>query len=393
MEGSPPTKPVQSRFARPKRQILPVFHANGAGPERLPLSEDSCGMPQWAGMKTLLSSQRPQVSDFLAALASGLPRAGLWSAPVVVGVSGGADSVGLLLGLHELASGMNAQLVVAHAKHDLRLSAADDEAFVAALAARLGLQMASRELAVRHDVLHLGEGIEGRARRLRQTFFVDLAREIGARHVAVAHTADDQAETILHRSLRGTGLVGLAGMSMARQLCDGVAMVRPLLHTSGQMVRAALMAIGQRWCEDESNADTRYARNFLRHDILPRVTAGPYPAASQSLVRLGQQASLVAQALTSAAEHLLDIYSHRHTDGTVVLRVGGLQSLSAHLLAEMFVVLWRREQWAQRDMTAKHYARLAAIASHSDAAEPAVDLPGGIRARSVDRGMLELRLV
>ncbi|MCX7416598.1 MAG: hypothetical protein NTY25_08910 [Planctomycetia bacterium] len=93
-------------------------------------------------MKTLLSSQRPQVSDFLAALASGLPRVGLWSAPVIVGVSGGADSVGLLLGLHELASGSNAQLVVAHAKHDLRLSAADDEAFVAALAGRLGLQMA-----------------------------------------------------------------------------------------------------------------------------------------------------------------------------------------------------------------------------------------------------------
>jgi len=344
-------------------------------------------------MKTLLSSHRPQASDFLAAIATGLPREGLWSAPMIVGVSGGADSVGLLLGLHELALHSSSQLIVAHAKHDLRLSAADDEAFVAALAGRLGLQMASRELAVRHDPLHLGEGIEGRARRLRQMFFVDLARETGARHVAVAHTADDQAETILHRSLRGTGLVGLAGMSVARQLCDGVALVRPLLHTSGQMVRAALMAIGQPWCEDESNTDTRYARNFLRHNILPRVTAGPYPAAAESLVRLGQQASLVAQAITSAAEHLLDIYSQRHADGTIVVRISGLASLNTHLLAEMFVVLWRREQWPQRDMTAKHYARLAAIASQFDGAESAVDLPGGIRARSVDRGMLELRLV
>jgi len=338
-------------------------------------------------MSTIEATMSGPEAGFLAALAAGLPVHGFWSERVVVGVSGGADSVALLVGLHCLAAEQMARsrLLVAHARHDLREAAGADAAFVADLASGLGLPCVVRDLRVREPDSVCGEGIEGRARRLRYEFFADVAREHGARSVVVAHTADDQAETILHRSLRGTGLAGLAGMASARALSDGVALVRPLLAVRRSVVRAYLESRGQSWAEDATNADVRYARNFLRHEILARCESGPYPGASASLVRLGSQAAAVAGAVRSAAEYLLDAHSHRHADGTTVLQTHKLTGLDRHLLAEIFVALWHREGWPQRDMTARHYLQLVAmLASSMDstvAAPPAMDLPGEVRAR------------
>ena len=339
------------------------------------------------GMSTLEATTSGPEVGFLAALTAGLPAHGFWSERVVVGVSGGADSVALLLGLHSLAAGQGAppKLLVAHARHDLREAAAADAAFVADLAAGLGVPCVIRDLRVREPDGVRGEGIEGRARRLRYEFFAAIASEQAARFVVVAHTADDQAETILHRALRGTGLAGLTGMASARELSDGVALVRPLLAVPRGVVRAYLGSRGQSWAEDATNADVRYARNFLRHEILARCESGPYPAAAASLVRLGSQAAAVADAVRSAAEHLLAAHSQRHADGTTVLQTQKLASLDRHLLAEIFVALWQREGWPRRDMTARHYSQLAAMAASSTdptvAAPPAIDLPGDVRAR------------
>lgn len=334
--------------------------------------------------------------DFLASLAAGLPAHGFWSAPVVVCVSGGADSVALLVGLHCLAAeqGARSRLLVAHARHDLREEAVTDAAFVADLASGLGLACVVRDLQVRTPDGVRGEGIEGRARRLRHEFFAAVAHEQGARFVVVAHTADDQAETILHRSLRGTGLAGLAGMGSARELSDGVALVRPLLAVPRGVVRAYLESRGQSWVEDASNADVRYARNFLRHEILARCDSGPYPAAPASLVRLGSQAAAAAGAVRSAAEHLLGVHSQRHADGTTVLQTQKLAGLDRHLLAEIFVALWHREGWPRRDMTARHYSQLATMAASSAGPSvmglTAIDLPGGVKARVLSGGVVSV---
>jgi len=325
---------------------------------------------------------------FLSGLSAALPPTGFWEAPAVVGVSGGADSVALLLGLARLAP-PRARLIVAHACHDLRPEAADDDEFVAALAGRLGLPCESRRLAVREDTDGRGEGLEARARRLRYGFFVDVAHERGARHVAVGHTADDQAETILHRALRGTGLAGLAGMRRSRELADGVALLRPILHLPRELGRSFLGAEGERWCEDATNADPTFTRNFLRHEILARAERGPYPMALSALLRLGAHAGRSAAALTSAAGHLLEIHSRRHADGTVVIESSALARLDPHVVAEVFVALWSREGWPQRDMSARHYSALAdlvAAAACPDAAVHTAELPGGIRARVAGRG-------
>jgi tRNA(Ile)-lysidine synthase len=319
----------------------------------------------------------------LAALSAEPAWLGTPSSPVVVAVSGGADSVGLLLGLLQLGPAVGRRLVVAHAEHDLRAEAPDDRAFVTRLAEGVGVPVTWRRLTVRDPAAVRGEGLEGRARRLRYGFLADVARETGAHHVLVAHTADDQAETILHRVLRGTGVAGLAGMRRTRALADGISLVRPLLAVSRATMRRFLAHLGQAWREDATNTDTSRARNFLRHEILSRCAAGPYPASAAALVRLGVQAAGVADALSSAAGYLLDRHAERLPDGTVRLRAGDLAALAPPLVAEIFVALWRREGWPQRDMTEAHYrtlVRLLGTAAGEGRAASSRDLPGGIRA-------------
>ena len=327
-------------------------------------------------------------SDLLAGVAAALP-AGFWSAACVVGVSGGGDSVALLLALHRLAD-VDARLVVTHVEHDLRDSASRDREFVAQLATQLSRPCVVRHVAVR-TADRAGEGLEATARRLRYAALAEVARECGARHVAVAHTADDQAETVLHRILRGTGLTGLGGMAAARELCPGIGLVRPLLGLPRDLVRAGLVSFGVGWCEDETNADLRHARNFLRHEILARCTAGPYPAAPSALARLAGQAAAAGAALRSAAGHLLESHAVRQADGSVVVRTAGLAGLHPHLQAELFVALWIREGWPQRDMSARHYAALAdrLRAVSQGAATAPLELPGPVR-MTAGRDRLEL---
>ena len=325
---------------------------------------------------------------FSTALAAAVP-SGFWSMPAVVAVSGGADSVALLLGLLAIAPAeARHRLVVAHAEHDLRAAAADDRAFVERLAADLGLEVECRRLLVR-TAEDQGEGIEAVARRLRYDFLRDVARSRGARHVVVGHTADDQAETVLHRVLRGTGLHGLAGMRAARELAPGVSLLRPLLGVRRLVIRDFLSRVGQAWREDESNLDRDYARNFLRHEILTHCETGPYPDASAAITRLAAQAATVAAALRTAADLMLDAHASRHADGSVVMRTQGLAAVDPHLAAELFAALWEREGWPQRDMTARHYASLATLLR--DDAPSAADFPGGVHARRTREGFVVLR--
>lgn len=201
---------------------------------------------------------------------------------VLLACSGGADSVALVHLMARLAPEYAWNLAVGHVHHGLRPSADEDARFVLDLARRLGLQAFHRRLA------GLGPpNLEARARAARYAALLDMAREAQAEVVATAHTLDDQAETVLLRLLRGTGVQGLAGILPRRSLDCGVEVVRPLLWCRRESLRRLLSEQGETWREDETNLDLRAARNRVRAQILPFLTA-ENPRLPEALAQLAE---------------------------------------------------------------------------------------------------------
>lgn len=181
-----------------------------------------------------------------------------------VAVSGGVDSVTLLHLLSALSGRLSCSLFVLHVNHQLRgEESAGDEEFVRALAESLGLPSEVSCLA-------LGPGnLEQEARIARRRFFREARERHGLRWVALGHSRSDQAETVLFRMLRGSGMAGLAGMRMVTS--DGL--IRPLLTTSRREIREWALERGIEWREDSSNQNLHFRRNRLRHQTLPSLTA------------------------------------------------------------------------------------------------------------------------
>lgn len=184
-------------------------------------------------------------------------------AQIVVGLSGGADSVALCHILHVLAKQYAWQLSAVHIHHGLRGKEADeDAAFVQSFAASYGIPCQIRHLSVRKIAEQWGKGLEETGRMLRYEIFAELAGESGK--IAVAHHANDQAETLLMRLCRGTGLQGMQGMLPVRNQ-----VVRPLLFCSRAEIEAYCKSVGLAYRVDSTNQDTVYARNHMRHMVLP----------------------------------------------------------------------------------------------------------------------------
>jgi len=194
---------------------------------------------------------------------------------LAVGVSGGADSVALLLALAERGRELGLVLSVAHLHHGLRGAEADlDLEFVRDLAGSTGLPFHSERvetatLASADSATGKGaETIEEAARRLRYQWFRRLMASGGVDAVATAHTLDDQAETVLAKFLRGAWTEGLSGIYPVVEFPEGP-IVRPLVGTTRAEVEAYLKANGQLWREDSSNRHLTFTRNRIRHELLP----------------------------------------------------------------------------------------------------------------------------
>ncbi len=195
----------------------------------------------------------------------------LWPAGVtlVAAVSGGADSLcllGTLLALRERGHPLApTAIVVAHLDHGLRGEAgAADARFVAELAGQLGLRSVSERADVPALARQTRRSLEDAARRARYAFLRRVAAEVGAARICTGHTRDDQAETLLLHLVRGSGLAGLAGMA---PLSGDIA--RPLLMVTREQTEAYCAAHGWAPRADLSNADTRFLRNRVRHELLP----------------------------------------------------------------------------------------------------------------------------
>jgi tRNA(Ile)-lysidine synthase len=308
---------------------------------------------------------------FVAAVRCNLDRLrGDAPGPGVIAVSGGADSVALVCALAaDLPPG---GLVVAHLNHQLRETASDaDAAFVADLLPQLPHHIESID--VRSAAA--GDNLEATARKVRYDFLSRVAAPAGAGWVATGHTLDDQAETVLHRLIRGTGLRGLRGIAAVRELSPGVRLIRPLLTVAREDVIAYLRAIGQSWQEDGTNRDPAFTRNRIRHELLPLL--GTFnPAIADVLGRLAGQADETFREIEAAAAELLKSAGRPRVGRVCILDPVPLVTGVPCVTREVLNLLWTREGWSRNDMTATHWDRAAAVVRGEC---PAWDLPGGIR--------------
>jgi tRNA(Ile)-lysidine synthase len=220
--------------------------------------------------------------------------------PVVMGVSGGPDSLCLLDGLHQ----MGFHVIVAHFNHLLRAEAGEDAQRVADIAAKRGLPFELGSLDVGMVAREEKLSIEEVARMARYRFLFDCARRHAAQAVAVGHNADDQVETALMHLLRGTGLAGLKAMNFRVILAEwdpDIPLVRPLLATWRAEIDTYCQEHDLQPVQDASNFDTKFFRNRLRHDLLP-VLQGYNPQVKQNIWRMTRVLSGDAEVVDAAVD-------------------------------------------------------------------------------------------
>lgn len=341
-----------------------------------------------------------------------------------MGVSGGADSVAVLLALSELAA--PGQLTAAHLNHGWRgQESDDDQSFVVKLCAQLNRPCvtallrdrdsvdvslsddnASRKAAMLAKAINEDEvtevvkpeasmlsGSEDRARQARYQFFKEIAYDIGASYIVTAHTADDRVETLLHNLCRGAGPAGAASLVAFRSLDDNLVLARPLLRKRRADIEAFLAVRGQTYRQDSSNLQTHYRRNFLRREILPLI-AEQYPAAAASLLSFSELAEELVADLDCLADRWLETAAQSLAGSGLSLRTAQEQWPESkffvvpinHFSAMPWSVVqaalrkvWSRRGWPLGNMSRTHWQAIRELCTQSSGV---TNLPGDLRAEA-----------
>ncbi|MBO2945960.1 tRNA lysidine(34) synthetase TilS [Paenibacillus sp. F411] len=241
-----------------------------------------------------------QLSEEIEQLAS---ENGLWSRgdTVVAAVSGGPDSMALLLTLHHISTVLTPlKLVCAHVHHGFRQESDQEAQLVEALCARLAIPFEMAVVDVPAYIRESGRNAQDAARSKRYAFLFEIAGKYRARSIALAHHGDDQAETVLMRLLRGSGPSGLSGMKLIR-LQDGIQLIRPFLRRSKADLVAICRQSGVDYAVDDSNEQTKYRRNAVRLQVLPFLEEYN-PRISSSLVQTAEIIGSEDDYMESAAQ-------------------------------------------------------------------------------------------
>ncbi|MCR4763284.1 MAG: tRNA lysidine(34) synthetase TilS [Lachnospiraceae bacterium] len=305
---------------------------------------------------------------------------------VLIGLSGGADSRCLFEVLTALAEEMTFSVSVVHVDHGLRAASGADAEAVSALCAARGVPCDVRVIENPERMLAAGVSVEEEARRLRYEAFAKAFHGFRADRLALAHNRDDQAETVLMKLFRGAGLKGLSGMqpvTILPGLGDGKPMcvIRPLLSVPRPDIEAYLTSCGITWRTDESNEGDLYARNRVRHHILPYAEEKLYRGAGAH----------TAQAADRIREALAFIEGEAKTRGERICR-----SLPDGGCRIDLPLLWDEPPFMQKEillaqlrtaglrsgLTERHMEALCALAA-SGSGSQTLDLPGGICAERV----------
>lgn len=301
---------------------------------------------------------------------------------LLAAVSGGPDSMALLHGLHLLAEAQTLRLLVGHLNHQLRGAESDaDEALVEKTCVSLPCPCVVQRVCVAEMVRKKGANLEAEARRLRYAFLTELANERQVRWIATGHQLNDQAETVLHHLLRGTGLRGLRGIAPKRSLGRGVDVLRPLLYVTREQILDFLDQGGFAFREDASNQDLRWTRNRIRHEILPRLRERFGASVDVHLSQWADQAREWQACWVNWLKPLWQRVERPRAGAAIVLDANALAAEPPAVQRELLHQLWEREHWPLRDMTHLHWQRLLGVLSGSPTA---ADFPGPIHIRRQD---------
>jgi len=322
-----------------------------------------------------------EMTNFHASLAGGYATADCQVTDgLLLAVSGGADSIALLHGTLALWPDAAQQLVVAHVNHRLRGADSDADAdFVAKLAKSVGLRCELLTVEQGSVQANSRGSVEEAARNVRYDWLAATAKRLNLASVVTAHHMDDQAETILHHIIRGTGLRGLGGMRSSRPLGEGVSLVRPMLAISQTEIDAVIATGRYEYREDVSNQEFQFTRNRLRAQLLPLLAQEFNPQVTRALVSLGQQAAASAQCLDELADQLLDKVILEAGPEICQLDADQMTQTGDGLLRHAFTQLWIRQQWPRQKMTSAHWQRLCTIVQTPSAAS--FQMPGPVDVR------------
>ncbi|OIP97406.1 tRNA lysidine(34) synthetase TilS [Candidatus Wirthbacteria bacterium CG2_30_54_11] len=285
--------------------------------------------------------------------------------------------------LHVLASlrvELGLELAVAHLNHGFRGEEADsDQELVESTARELGIPFHTRTV----DIVRLAKewktGVEDAGRRARHEFFAEIMKRGSLHALALAHTADDQAETILMHVVRGSGLAGLRGMQPVEQLRVSaryfpLLVLRPLLQTSKKKLLEYNQTHEVRSHEDYTNADSTYTRNRLRSQVMP-VLASINPEVSRSLARLGFLASRYAQLARTQADRFLEAKSRQ---GKRIMSQSDFAALPEVVQWEVVRSIWAGKRVGDAEIGMDHVLRAAAWLGSARTGQ-ILELPGFVR--------------
>ena len=305
---------------------------------------------------------------------------------VLVAVSGGADSLALLYGLHDLRSHLNCHLHVAHLNHGLRPDADADADFVQQHAAHLGLACTLQRTEVPHLVKAWKLSVEAGARKARYQFYEEVSTHIGATKVALGHHQDDTAETVLMNLIRGSGSTGLKGIPPVRNF----KFIRPLMGFTRQQIEAFLTSKGLVPRHDSTNTDIRYLRNRIRHALIPRLESDYNPNISVGLSRTADVLGAESEYLDTVAQEAFETCRVRDSEKVKALTTSESVVLDRVKFQQFHIAVQRRvlrqsffETSADTDDLYFTHCEAMLCLIEGDAPSAILALPNNVRFRRV----------
>lgn len=290
---------------------------------------------------------------------------------IMLGVSGGPDSMCLAQLFMAIKGRYKLDLVIAHFNHSLRPESDAEETFVKEYAGRMGVKYVSeKKIFDEADI----DSLEQTARQYRFHFFVSRSRVLRIKKIALAHTKDDLAETVLMRIMRGSGLLGISGFGVQSRY-KTLAVIRPLIEARKEEILAFLKQENISYCLDRSNEDERFLRNKIRHQLIPYLEKEYNPAIRNILVTLAKTASVDYDYLVSEAREQYRALRRREGARAVSFRIEALKKLHPSLVCLVLRMALEDIRGNLRRIDYRHLEDLLCMIT-SARSEDARDLPG-----------------